>query len=73
MSWALFIGGIMAGLLVVYVLYMTLKNIDNIYYEEDTHVTEINIPEETHEVHYMTAEQMDAWYNSMMEIFKAKE
>ena len=72
MSWALFIGGIMAGMIAVYVLYMAVKHIDDVDYEVAT-ATEMNIPEEVHEVRYATVEEMDAWYNSMMEIFKAKE
>lgn len=70
MSLELFVTGIFAGIALVYVIihYFSFA-VEPIARETD--ISEP--PEEVIETRTMTIEEMDAWYNSMMEIFSVKE
>ena len=66
MSWGIFMTGIMAGIATVYGI---TKYLDFSTIEEPAN-EEVEIPQQKTESCTMTVEEMDAWYNSVMEIFK---
>ena len=70
MSMELFITGIVLGIALVYVI---VNHLSFAVEPTEREIDIVEVPEEITTIHIMTVEEMDAWYNSMMEIFSVKE
>lgn len=70
MSVELFVTGIVAGIALVYFI-MHYLSFTAEPIEMEMEISEQS--EEANEMYAMSIEEMDAWYNSVMEIFSVKE
>ena len=75
MSMGLFVTGIWAGIALVYVIihYLSFTNESTLSVMIKSEMDNPSIIEEPITTCTMTLEEMDAWYNSVMEIFSVKE